>query len=109
MELWIRTQDKEHIIKIDNIHYNEFVKTYKIITNNESACISIELGKYKTKKRALEILDEIQQILTPRIICNPPVFNSVADVPNIVEYISLKQEKAIVEQINYCVYQMPKE
>lgn len=56
MELWIRSQDKETLCKVDDIHIEEqslYTDTHLIIC----------LGTYKTKERALEILDEIQNIL----------------------------------------------
>lgn len=59
MELWIRSQDKTKLRKIDNIYY------YYEICNEHSLYTDgiIELGTYKTKERALEVLDEIQDIL----------------------------------------------
>ncbi len=65
MELWIRSYDKECLVKISNIQY---------VLRKETNCgISTEyhyigthydnlkiLGTYKTKERALEVLDEIQ-------------------------------------------------
>lgn len=68
MELWIRSQDKECLVKISNIQY---------VLRKETNCgISTEyhyigtyydnlkiLGTYKTKERALEVLDEIQDEL----------------------------------------------
>lgn len=61
MELWIRSQDKERLIKTEDL-YIEFngdvdptLQPYRIVTDK-----FIELGIYKTKERALEVLDEIQ-------------------------------------------------
>ena len=57
MELWIRSQDKTQLIKVNNVYLdNEFVDIFYICENG------ISLGKYKTKERALEILDEIQEL-----------------------------------------------
>ena len=66
MELWIRSQDKETLLlidkplmyweSIDNIH------THSIIFK-ESPSYIITLGTYKTKERALEVLDEIQKFI----------------------------------------------
>ena len=69
MELWIRSQDKECLVKISNIQY---------VLRKETNCgISTEyhyigtyydnlkiLGTYKTKERTLEVLDEIKRLIT---------------------------------------------
>lgn len=61
MELWIRSQDKEDFIKVEHLGvYNE--KIYANGYEDNGYCIGI----YKTKERALEVLDEIQKyILLP--------------------------------------------
>lgn len=60
MELWIRSQDKERLIRADNLHILKSDKrkpTYRINSLYHS------LGAYETKERALEVLNEIQSIL----------------------------------------------
>lgn len=57
MELWIRSQDKYTLMKIEEI---------QICENPDRTWFmnaGIVLGKYSTKERALEILDEIQSKL----------------------------------------------
>ena len=59
MNLWVRSQDKECLIPIKNpicVYDNKIV--YK-----ESASYIITIGTYKTKEKALEVLDEIQSYL----------------------------------------------
>lgn len=57
MELWIRSQGKMMLRKIDNA----FIDDRTICTySGDDAFI---LGEYATKERALEVLDEIQQAL----------------------------------------------
>ena len=59
MELWIRSQDKEQLIKVDNLnvfHNTVNCETINFIIKNNFD----DLGSYATKERALEILDEIQ-------------------------------------------------
>lgn len=65
MDLCIRSQSKLGIYKVDEIYVderdfgNEDIQYY-IMTN------CVVLGKYKSKERALEVLDEIQKyILLP--------------------------------------------
>lgn len=63
MELWIRSQDKGKLIKVNSVYLpnpinaNNFFP--KIIANDGDY-----LGSYKTTKRALEVLDEIQKHIT---------------------------------------------
>ena len=62
MELWIRSQDKTDLFKNNRLKIREHVfangeKEYFILNDNS---ISDVVGIYKTKKRALEVLDEIQ-------------------------------------------------
>ena len=68
MNLWIRSQDKMNLVKIRQISLNYSDKK-QIIANyipelyeNSGGYYEL-LGTYKTKERALEILDEIQHLL----------------------------------------------
>ena len=71
MDLWIRSQDKEILVKVEyleyfykKVHYANEEKPREEHHNigtyigNEQFII---LGEYKTKERALEVLDEIQK------------------------------------------------
>ena len=70
MELWIRSQEKEKLIRPTSLYIEETIdygnecKTFDIYALN---CTNddIKIGTYKTKERALEILDEIQMLLQP--------------------------------------------
>ena len=57
MELWVRSQDKRILQKVDNIFLDANYENKRISTYDGE---SIELGTYKTKERAIEVLDEIQ-------------------------------------------------
>lgn len=58
MDLWIRSQDKMQLTEIQNVYVEENDDDYMICCN-DFPC----LGKYKTRERALEILDEIQKLI----------------------------------------------
>ena len=63
MELWIRSQNKKQLANITGL----------IVVDNEIRGFTnqkdyYELGTYKTKERAIEVLDEIQKILNPQLI-----------------------------------------
>ena len=72
MDLWIRTQDCENTVKVINgygLKYNDkktIIANYQPdFTDNYDGYYEV-LGAYKTKERALEVLDEIQNILFPK-------------------------------------------
>ena len=59
MELWIRSQDRRILQKVDNIYLNANYDNKRICSFIDGD--EMELGTYETKERALEVLDEIQQ------------------------------------------------
>ena len=66
MNLWVRSQDKENLILIKNpicVYDNKII--YK-----ESASYIITIAEYKTKEKALEVLDEIQDLLQNAYVGN---------------------------------------
>lgn len=86
MNLWVRSQDKTNLVKIRQISLN-YQNNKQIIANyipdfypNSGEYYEF-LGVYKTKERAIEILDEIQDLL----------------------------QNAYIENANKIVYQMPKD
>ena len=97
MELWIRSQDKSHLIKAEeiNIEIDEdgFVGIWTYGTNKY---LKYYLGSYKSEKRALEVLDEIQKELYMKRIQIPA--SSLGDTNH--SYLDVQQ--------NY-VYKMPQE
>ena len=56
----MRSQDKRILQKVDNIFLDANYENKRISTYDGD---SVELGTYKTKERAIEILDEIQDEL----------------------------------------------
>ena len=60
MELWVRSQNKTELMRVVDLDIYDArePKTYVIESRG------IILGNYKTKERALEVLDEIQKILS---------------------------------------------
>ncbi len=62
MNLWIRSQDKKQLLKV-----NDGLFIANGFTDTDDSFIGIKnvghVGRYKTEKRALEILDEIQDEL----------------------------------------------
>lgn len=58
MELWIRSQDKKKLVNNCNLYMSDEMRgAYTIEDLNNKY---LKLGTYKTKERALEVLNEIQ-------------------------------------------------
>ena len=99
MELWIRSQEKNIFEKVNKLYvstYNEEegYGIYDLIADDIDDC-DTPLGFYKTRERALEVLDEIHQ----RLINLQYIEITGAD------YISNQMKKNGID----CVYEMPKE
>lgn len=111
MNLWIRSQDKYTLIKAKNIKIIETKGLKEKLENSILSCLSdmeqvksylkdgysiladeINVGVYNTKKRAIEVLDEIhQRLIDLQTIEIEPDF-----------YKATKRNLS-------CVYEMPKE
>ena len=106
MELWVRSQDKEYLIPIKNpicVYDNKII--YK-----ESASYIITIAEYKTKERALEVLDEIQNILKPKYILDTSSIKPDGDFYEENGVIFQKYNaNAKIEELSTFVYQMPAE
>lgn len=121
MELWIRSQDKEDLIKVDNLglaylgKYNFVDKIGDIHREEYHICQFEEnchttLGYYKTKERALKVLDEIEYILKPKYILNTSSIKPDGDFYEENGMIFQKYNaNARIEELSTFVYEMPKE
>lgn len=110
MELWIRSQNRKQLfnikdIEIDDIDYEKIdIKT----------AFGEILGTYKTKERALEVLDEIHKLLQPKGIIK---FKGLLDLETIKKVKEDFENKYLVfgnnveyfEEPKTIVYEMPKE
>ena len=86
MELWIRSQDKSCLVNIKAvIMLNKEIRGYY----NENP--NWFLGKYDTKERALEVLDEIQRLITD------------------LQFMSYEVDSSSFYSYRPNVYEMPKE
>lgn len=87
MELWIRSQDRTTLIKSYEIYITEQQNKYLIRAKRTSHI----LGVYNTIERALEVLDEIQNIFSLKIenksydeadlVLKAKMLNSVYEMP----------------------------
>ena len=81
----MRSQDRMNLVKINQVSLN-YQNNKQIIANyipeiyENSSCYYELLGTYKTKERALEVLDEIQNyILLPNIDNNAYAYKMPKD------------------------------
>lgn len=59
MQLYVRTQNKMALVNCKIILVEEFRQQFRVYSNDYGT-----LGKYETEERCLEILDEIQKLIT---------------------------------------------
>lgn len=112
MELWVRSQDRECLLKTDIVMLEEIEenKEYWIYAGHEKYEPYTVFGIYHTKERALEVLDEIQNILKPRFIVDTSSINFDGK-PYEQKGVILQDCNANVkiEEFSTFVYEMPKE
>lgn len=60
--MWVRSQNREVLINVNNLYINQRGNEYSIIVDycNDNW---FALGTYKSKERAIEVLDDIQHYL----------------------------------------------
>lgn len=107
MELWIRSQDKMNLVKVRQVGVN-YQNNKQIIANytpelyeNSGEFVEL-LGTYKTKERALEVLDEIEERI---MLIN--TINIVKDRDSLIAYKNVLTEEKI-KGLGY-PYQMPED
>lgn len=104
MNLWVRSQDKRILQKVDNIFLDANYENKRISTYDGD---NVELGTYETKERAIEVLNEIEKLIKPiTIFQNCQVDKSTIEKINEIGYCMVNND-ARVEQISQAFYQMP--
>ena len=92
MKLWIRSQNKESLAIIKSLCYaNHGGKN--VVMGGEETTFDIVLGKYHTKERCLEIIDEIQKLLE---MGNP---QNAFMIFNDYDYLSRDEVDEILKQV----------
>jgi hypothetical protein len=94
MDLWVRSQDKLALTKVNSIG----IEYDKKLVGYGNICV--KLGEYKTKERALEVLDEIQS----RITRNEALKTMMPSVSTLKGY-----EEKFGELFKEMVYEMPED
>ena len=110
MDLWIRSQNRkmmERAVAVKIAHYKEDGKmSNSIVINNDYI-----FGEYATEERALEVLDEITNLIKPKYLIRIDNHESINDFLNNENnsYVSA-EGVGMVSNINQTLYyEMPKE
>lgn len=100
MELWVRTQDKKRLLKVDEFGIGECADSDKWFIYTASYGI----GVYATEERCLEILNEIQKMMS-----GDPIGLLVAHDCELTEDFYDEVSKEFKDKGLACVYtpQMP--
>lgn len=102
MDLWVRNSDRDVFIKANNLFINDDNEIVSFTNIGNSQMTSV-LGKYATKERALEVLDEID---------NMKCYKYMAEL-SWNDFIKMLDGKTQDEKtklfLNMNTYEMPKE
>lgn len=94
MKMWVRTQNKEQMIEVDNLYIKQNAIWYDS---------TIALGFYKSKERAIEVLDDIKVIQSYKYMANLD-FNAFLQTM-IEKFKNIDERNKILMQMS--TYQMP--
>lgn len=118
MELWIRSQDKAILQKVNKLYVCKYAEEkgygiYDLLYNDLDDC-DVPLGFYKTRERALEVLDEIQKSLLPRGIIKTRMILNQEDIKrirNIYEgqFDVVDNRIKEIQMSSTCYYEMPED
>lgn len=114
MELWIRSQNRRHLMKPSNLECGIDQGLWFINGYSVDEVDNLDLGYYATEERCLEILDEIQKLLNPQQLL---VVRKDFDNEAKIELLGARQSgitlmensKLDFYQYSSYVYEMPQE
>ena len=88
MDLWIRSQNGELLTKVENIKIDCCNGYYRILVNDNT-----EVAKYERERRALEILNKIQDFISFAEFDNVPSGRYEEAQINAIRYLSRNLSK----------------
>ena len=107
MDLWIRSQDRQELIKATEINAYQYDESAGLGNDWHIFVRDYEVGVYKSKERALEIINEIQNILKPQLYLKQWESVVKQEVDELVHIVNPTYEE--VKELSTYVYEMPKE
>ena len=116
MELWIRSQDRTNLVKVNAlwIIHNQIWMEVPFYENQKKLGLTVtghnhKLAEYKTKERALEVLDEIERLLMPKMIIKNEGTEMYGLDGHIYKTNILSSANTDIQELSTYVYKMPKE
>lgn len=107
--MWIRIQNKEALVYANNFYIMKTRVEEKYEISYFDGDSFVKLGFYKSKERALEVLDEIQNLLIPKVILNTyNVENKETAYSKELVIEPIINDIKVQNNVNI-VYQMPEE
>lgn len=112
MDLFIRSQNGETLMKASRVHIESYCgeklddnyhTVWGIFVNN-----SICVGFFKTKDRALEILNDIEHMISPIYNDTAPDVYEVADNSGIIQLVATRPVDTRIRPNDF-IYKIPKE
>lgn len=115
MELWIIAQDRETLIKVDRLDYDISEYKHRIVANGFQTLVA----EYKTKKRALEVLNDISSKIKNQFIVEVAGLWKLEDVMKMRDTLKSNYEGEFIMETkplkikpinqNLIYYEMPQE
>jgi len=107
--MWIRSQNKQKLSNCNNfvIMFSRDDDKYEILNSDREDRFRGLLGGYKTRERAFEVLDEIQQYIVGKIVIPTYRFEPYENM-SASEVIKSMEIEETIERLPM-VYEMPKE
>lgn len=113
MDLWIRSQDKTRFIKCVGLEIRENKQNQEFGLALKSDGSSYIMAKYKTVNRALDVIDEIQKLLTPQVceLAQKIVNNEYSDYNKLTNVYAIMDSCGTVNvsELSTVIYEMPEE
>lgn len=111
MELWIRSQDKEDLVKTNALYVmnNQIWNEVPFYENHKKIGLTVtghnhKLAEYATKERALEVLDEINEIKYYKYMAQ---LDWKTFAISVLKPKPMEEQKLLLSMMN--TYKMPKE
>lgn len=115
MDLWILSQDNECIMKVDRLDYDLSNYEHRIMANGYQTLVA----KYATKKRAVEVLNDISSKIKNQFIVKVNCLMKPNDMKRIKQQLEMdykgdfmiEDPATDIKPINQNIifYEMPKE
>lgn len=111
MELWIRSQDRKDLVKVNALWImdNQIWMEVPFYENHKKIGLSItghnhKLAEYSTKERALKVLDEINEIKYYKYMAE---LDWTSFVNSVLKKKTIEEQQLMLAMMN--TYVMPKE